>query len=138
MHSSNLKLYIVILLLVLILGSLIFLNVNNSFFANTIRNINTPIQNSVAGDFSIFDLVSASLSGKITKVSDKTIFFENLKGVKGQAIVADGIAISDLSKKGQATPSADLKRVELNKTGNMMFEIRDGKYFIVSITYPQP
>lgn len=138
MHPSNLKWYIVILLLVLILGSLIFLSLNNIFLANTARNINPPFQSSVAGDFSIFDLVSASLSGKITDVHDKTIFFENLKGVKGEAMAADGIAISDLSKKGLATPSADLKRVELNKTGNLMFEIRDGKYFIVSITYPQP
>lgn len=137
MNSLNLKWYAVILLLLLILGFLIYLGINSlSFKKNTGSGI--PIQSSTPGDFSIFDSVNAAIAGKITKVEGDKIFFENQKGVKGEALIADGVAISDLSKRDMGTPSADLRLIELNKTANIIFSIRDGKYFVISITYPQP
>ncbi len=136
MHSSNLKWYIVILLLVLILGFLIFLSINTGFIKRNNAS-SASAQNSVSGDFSIFDTVTAVLAGKVTQVEDRKIFFENQKGIKGEASISEGVAISDLSK-GIGTPSADLKRIELNKTANIILSLQDGKFSVLSITYPQP
>lgn len=136
MHSSNLKWYIVILLLVLILGFLIFLSTNRALTGKDSGG--ATVQKSVSGDFSLFDTVNAAVTGKITKVENKIIFFENQKGARGEAVVADGVAISDLSKTELGTPSADLKRIELNKTANMIFNLQGEKFSVISITYPQP
>lgn len=138
MHSSNLKWYAIILILVLILGFLIFLSLKTVFLDKTVNNTNpTPLQSSIAGDFSIFDSVNASLTGKITKVDDGKIFFENNKGIRGEALISEGVSISDMNKK-DTLPSSDVKSIQLNKPAGINFNIKDGKYTVTSIIYPQP
>lgn len=94
-------------------------------------------QNSNSEAFSIFDSVNASLNGEITKVEGNKIFFENDRGVKGEAVASEGISITDMNKVG-TLPSSDLQSIELNKPAGINFDIKDGTYTITSIIFPQP
>jgi len=134
MHSSNLKWYAVISLLALILGFLIYLSINSQ---SSVKRAGTSSPDSVSENFSLFDSVTASLTGKITKVENGKIFFENQNGEKGEASISEGISISDMSRN-DVLPSSDLKTIALNRSASINLSIKDGKYSVTSIIYPQP
>lgn len=129
MHRSpDFKWYIVITLLLLILASLIYMTFNDSFRPRNLSSVNT--------DFSLFDSVTASVTGKITSVDNGTIYFKNQQGKKGEGLILDTISISDMNS--QELPSSDLSKIQLNKTAGINLVVTNGKYYVTSITYPQP
>lgn len=129
MHRSpDLKWYIVIVLLILILASLLYMIFNNSPRPSNLSSVNT--------DFSLFDSVTASVTGKITSVGSGTIFFENQQGKKGEGLILETISISDMNS--QDLPTSDLSKIQLNKTATINLVVTNSKYYVSSITYPQP
>lgn len=129
MSFSNLKWYIVILLLILILGFLIFLTFKN-------QQDKTSAQKAIADDFAVFDSVDASINGKIINMGNGRITVENQKGSKLEATLTQNIIINDLSVKEPLGPTDDPKNIKLNQPAEMIFKIQDGKYTVTAITFP--
>lgn len=65
---------------------------------------------------SLFTSQNATVEGKVTKVKGNVISVENTKGVKGDVELSKNVMISKNTNQGIATPSSDLKNIELNKT----------------------
>ena len=130
---SDLKWYLVIILLVLILVSLLFLTFrSNSFRTSNLSNN----QQALSCDFSVYDSISGSVHGKITKVNENKISFENLQnGKTGEADASETISISDMNTN--ELPSASLSKIQINKAASINLSIKDCKQIITSIIYPQ-
>lgn len=131
MSFSSFKWPIIIILLTIILSFLIVLT-----FKMLSASLQPSFEESVTRHFLIFDSVNASVTGKITKIEDKKMYFENQKGVTGEALLSDEVMVSNLSVKDPQPASSDLKQIELNKKTEMIFKIQNGKYIVTAITIP--
>lgn len=87
-----------------------------------------------ANNNSIFAQQSATIQGKVTKVDGNTLTVQNNNNVSASFPSADKIFISKVESSNlSATPSSDLKTIELNRDAFINLQIVDGQYKIVSV-----
>jgi hypothetical protein len=131
--KTNTPLYIIISVLVIIilgLSAWMFLKANKYGAA--------PLTDSpLSSDSSLFEFQSATFTGKITRVEGNKIWLENKRGVKGEAVVAKDVSISDMSSANGAlaTPSGKLEDIKTDKEVTINFQMVDGMLQATTINY---
>ncbi len=86
---------------------------------------------------SLYTSQTALIQGTVTKVTDKTITVKNTAGVEGTVELGSNVLISKLNTAQgglPATPSSDLKQIELNKAAVVNLQMIDGKFKVMSVT----
>lgn len=84
----------------------------------------------------LFQTQSATITGEVTAVSDKTLTISDTKKQTGQFIASDQLIVLSLdSKPTPASPAAALKSIELNKMALINLQMEDGQFKVVSIGY---
>lgn len=83
----------------------------------------------------VFKSETATFQGVVTKAGEKL----TLKNDKGQVadflISPKAVIYKPTGQKGQASASADIKSVELNKKVLIILELKDNNYQIISVSY---
>lgn len=82
----------------------------------------------------LFENQSALINGKIKSISGNQINVENNNGVKGVVELSKNVIISDLQNP-LATPSGDLKKIQTEKNAQIVLNIIDGRYQVVTINF---
>lgn len=84
----------------------------------------------------LFQTQSATITGEVTAVSDKTITISDAKKQTGQFMASDQLIVLSLdSKPTPASPAAALKSIELNKMALIQLQLEDGQFKVASIGY---
>lgn len=84
----------------------------------------------------LFQSQSATVQGTIIKVSGNKITVQDDKKQTGEFITSPRLVIYRPPKDNKpATPSSDLKTLELNKKALIIFEFANGEYQAASISY---
>jgi hypothetical protein len=133
-NKSNLLFYIIIVVLVLVLLPSLFLNVADlkKIFGKKTSENAALVKNS------LFSYQTATINGKITKVQDRTLTVQNTKGVTGDVIASQNISIMSQGDNNPiSTPSADLKKIELNKDASLTLTAVGEQYEVTVISYVQ-
>lgn len=82
----------------------------------------------------IFAQQSATIQGKVTKVSGNMITVQNNNNVSATFPTADKVFISKVTSNNlSATPSSDLNTIQLNQNAFINLQIENGQYKIVSV-----
>lgn len=135
--KSNTKWYIItVILVILLLASLTWGIFNTKLGGVRIGSTPTQLPGNVGSG--LFDFQNATFTGKITKLEGNRIWLENQRGVTGEAVLAQNLIISDMSQGGLATPSGDLKKIQLDKNVMISFSVVDNEYQATSISYTAP
>lgn len=82
----------------------------------------------------------AIFQGKITKFDGSKVSLENKQGLKGEyALSAHPVIFKQMDSAKLATPSSDLKEIELNKEAVVVLKLEDaGGYKVTNINYLAP
>lgn len=84
----------------------------------------------------LFETQSATITGAVTAINAKDLTITNQKNQTGQFMASDRMLIFKFAATGPtASPSADIKSVELNKQAVFILEKKAENYEIVSIRY---
>lgn len=84
----------------------------------------------------LFDNQTASITGSITSISDKTLTIVTSNNQTDQFVASDKLVVLTLdAKPTTASPGADIKSIELNKLASIQLQIEDGEYKVVTIAY---
>lgn len=84
----------------------------------------------------LFQTQSATITGEVTAVSDKTLTISDTKKQTGQFMASDQLIVLSLdSKPNPASPAAALKSIELNKMALIHLQLEDGQFKVASIGY---
>ncbi len=133
--SLNLKIVIGIVIFILLSAGVGYLvgakkNPAQNQAAKTSDQSSSPSKNS------FFQTQTASLQGKITKVSESGITVENDKKESKTFAASNKLAIYKFATNStQATPSSDLKAIETGKNAILNLELVGNDYQILSISY---
>lgn len=89
---------------------------------------------------SLYTTQTASIQGKITGVSDKTISITNNTGQSGSVKLADKFLINKLAGNiPTSTPSSSIKDIEVNKEATLELQLlSSGEFVVYSINYTAP
>lgn len=99
---------------------------------------NTPNENSGGYD-ALFDSQSATIRGVITKKGDGVITVRRLNNqTTGVLNTSKRLIVADANKVANASPSASLDNVQLDKEAVIFLEKFEGKYQVVLIQYTLP
>lgn len=133
--SSHKGVYILLtLILIGVLGVLI-LNIIR-FLPTSSGLMSTAGTGSVAdnGTYAMFDTFNGTINGTITKADNGMVTIKNNKGVtKDFSVSSNLMVIPSISNGALATPSADLKKVELNKPMIISVGLVNGQLQVMSI-----
>lgn len=120
-------------LVIIVIAFLVGILVDRSMLQ---KNPNVTNQQPAVSKNSLFQTQSATLQGKITKVSDNNITVENDKGEFGTFTASPRMVIYKFnSGSRQATSSSDLKSIEQNQTVILTLTLSGNDYQIASISY---
>ncbi len=105
-------------------------------------NLNTslpkPVQNmeqKINGS-PLFQTQSATITGIVTSVLDKTITISDTKNQTGQFMASDKLIVLSIdSKPNPTSSSASSPSIELNKLALIHLQLEDGQFKVVSIGY---
>lgn len=136
--TTNTRWYIIIIVLVVLLVSSLTWNILSSS-VNKKAGMQTDASKAPGGaSTTLFDTQSATFMGKITNVDGKKLTVENKRGVTGEIMAGDNILIMNPSSNQIATPSGDLKTVELNKEVMISLTVNGDQYVVNSINFIPP
>jgi hypothetical protein len=132
--SRNLRPFI-LLIIGLLVGAVLGYSSNYLLSKNNPSPNSLPTQNSQS-----FVFQTASVNGIITAVSPKSITLKNTQTNQSQAFpYNDHLMITTLSKENKpATPSSDIKNIELNKDVLVNLAYEEGRYIINYIYFTPP
>lgn len=98
--------------------------------------VNQVEQNTTPSPDSLFQTQTATFQGKITKVEGANLQVESETGHKTTFPISNKLTIYKFgANSATASPSADLKTIEVDKLVLIMLELIDGKYQAVTISY---
>jgi hypothetical protein len=83
---------------------------------------------------SLFNIQTASITGKITAVNGNRLTVVNNQDVTGDVDLGETITIRDLQNP-TASPSSDLKSIKPDQDAIIHLEFKDGKYIVTLINY---
>lgn len=124
-----------------ILASLLFLVIGFAvgYKLNSVplKNLTKNNSNSLQDQF--FQNQSALTQGKITKAENRYLIVTNNQGVaKSFELSPHFVVYVSKESSRYATPSSDIKSVQLNKDASLVFQMIDGVYKVLSVSYPTP
>lgn len=96
----------------------------------------TPVTNKQASG-SFFSSQSAATTGKILAVKGNLLTIENINHEKQEFPAAKSVSIFLSSPGKPSTPSADLKKITLNKPALINFSTEEGKWVVSSIFFSE-
>ncbi len=79
---------------------------------------------------------TATIQGKITSISDSAITVVDEKNQSDQFSLSNRLVVYKPITAGQAGASTDAKDIQTNTLAFIVLELLDGKYQVVSISYP--
>jgi hypothetical protein len=132
--SKNLRPFI-LLIVGLLIGTIL------GYSSNYLLSINNPSPNILPNQNSqSFIFQTTSVNGVITAVTPKSITLKNTQTNQSQAFpYNDHLMITTLSKDNKpATPSSNLKSIELNKDVLVNLAYEEGRYVINYIYFTPP
>jgi hypothetical protein len=128
MGKMNFFIIPVLIVVTLIIGFLIGTDLKN-------KTVVSPPSSEQNWEAAFFDSRIGSVSGKVINVKEKTITIENNKKQSRDFEAADKVFILTNSEKGPASPSSDLRQIEIGKNAYISFNMEGAIYKIHSITY---
>lgn len=88
---------------------------------------------------SLFVNQEATIRGKITQRDNNTLTVQADNGQSGKVKVSDQVIINRFDERAiPASPSADIRTVELNKDVTLLLSFINGEYLVNTITYFPP
>lgn len=100
----------------------------------TAQSVKQPQQ---SPDNPLFQFQTATIQGKITKLTDNQITIADSKGQVGQFPLSSKLTIYRPSEGTKpAYASTDPKTISLNEPTSVLLQLMDGVYQVVSISYP--
>jgi hypothetical protein len=88
---------------------------------------------------SLFANQEATIRGKITQRDNNTLIVKSDSGQSGKVKVSDQVIINRFDERARpATPSSDLRSIELNKDVTLLLNFVNGEYVVSTITYFPP
>lgn len=127
--------FILLVAILVVLAALGGYAVGNKGGLNLRNNSTVPGTSSQAG---FFDSQNANVQGQVTKIDGNKVTIKNVKGETQVFTAADQVFITKFNGNTPASPSADLKTVELNKNVIISLMAKNGDYQIVSISQTPP
>lgn len=134
MHSkgSSHTALLISVLIALVVGFLIG-NISSSF-----NKISQPLSNLVSSD-KLYTNQTATVKGQIKSLEGNKIMVQNSEGVSGSLELADSVLINVYKKNSKsipiASPSTDLKTIELNKDATINLSKINGTFKVVAIDF---
>lgn len=144
MNDSRIQkfLYIIIALLVVVAvvgGGFIAFNAFRS--KTTTMTTSSDWQNPVANEFKkelakpFFTNQSATTTGKILAMKGNMLTVESVNGEKQEFPASKSVSIYFPSPGKPSTPSADLKKITLNKQALINFSMEEGRLVLTSVFF---
>lgn len=122
----------------LIIGGLIgyFVSSMPGFKKGAASVVQNPFSESQPSEkTNVFSSQSASIQGKITKLDGDRLSITNSAGVSGEfGISPNAMVFKFRNATSQASPSSDLRTVELNKNVVVNLNFENDAYLVVSIS----
>jgi len=136
MPTDNKKLYLAILVLVVLLVLSLGWNIFSSMKKEG-SSLTGGVKPPTVTNTSLFDSQNATFMGKVTAVEGNKLTVESNKGVKGEIMANENLIVLDPSNP-IATPSSDLKKLQLNKDVIISLMIKDNQYIATALNYVIP
>lgn len=132
LKGSSQTALLISVLIALVVGFLIG-NISSSF-----NKISQPISNLVSSD-KLYTSQTATVKGQIKSLEGNKIMVQNAEGVSGSLELADSVLINVYKKNSKsiptASPSTDLKTIELNKDATIALSKINGAFKVVVIDF---
>lgn len=131
------KKIILLIALVLVLGLFVGYVLGNQTAKRKAFNYSSkPAEKVVYKTSPLFNGQTANVIGKITKIDGSKIVVEDSKKQIGSFTLYKKVAIINANAPGQiASPSSNIKDIQLNKEALIYLQLIDGDYQVLSIAF---
>lgn len=95
------------------------------------------LKENVVTTSSLFQTQTASIQGEITSVGESSITIKNKSGATDTFPVSTNVVVyKNTQSSGRVLPATGITQIDINQEVVILLEVVDGKYQVISITYP--